>query len=508
MKNIIVLISFLAVFINYERGFSQTCDFDKWMFDEETNWCDDNPYILVFEDEFNGGNLNTDIWRTITGIARDEEFESQKAWHKPENIIVEDGLLKIISKKEYLPNMKVVTSWDPYEYKYVDFDYSTGEIWTKAKFGHGMYSARVKIPKGKGLWPAFWLFSSPWNEIDIFEFWNENNISGNYDPSKLSRIQHRNMWCDYDLNGGVYNCPTESKDKTDFSADFHIFTMIWSKYHVSWYVDGELSAYLYRFYKIDWTPVGCDIPEFDILFTRKSHPVNPMSIIFNVAIQNGYDNTGNNKAPDASTPFPTQMEVDWVRYHTKNPPPGNVVISSPSDLPLKSDEFNSVVGSNVTFNGNYPISSTGQLVAKAEGKLTLKKGFHAKNGSSFHASTGEIITNEPSNLKSASGLPDEVLSKIEASEKEIKEEIFTLQQTIRAYPNPSSDLVNIDFGTIDHTNYEMKVTNIYGQTFYSNNNISSSHIILSRNNFKSGVYFIELYNKETKDIQRIKIVFH
>jgi beta-glucanase (GH16 family) len=73
--------------------------------------------------------------------------------------------LKLVSKKEEPPIETVFNGSNE------TFRFSSGEIWTDEKFFHGVYTARVKLPKGKGFWPAFWLYSgNPWNEIDIFEF--------------------------------------------------------------------------------------------------------------------------------------------------------------------------------------------------------------------------------------------------------------------------------------------------------------------------------------------------
>lgn len=109
---------------------------------------------------------------------------------------IDNGIIKLITKEEYIYD-KVV----PYEpdnlilddgtYNKRGFDYTSGMIYSNRKFGYGKYEIKCKLPKGKGFWPAFWVFGGPdYNEIDVFEFWNEYNLGIYYDPSKLSKVAH------------------------------------------------------------------------------------------------------------------------------------------------------------------------------------------------------------------------------------------------------------------------------------------------------------------------------
>jgi beta-glucanase (GH16 family) len=268
-------------------------------------------WTLVFEDRFEGTRLDTAKWRAVYGVPRDLDFRDQKAWHLPENIDVSDGKLNIIARRQAMDSMPVVTSWEPFKMKHEDFEYTTGEVWSTQKFHYGRFEARVKIPKGKGFWPAFWTFGgNPWNEIDIFEFWNEYDFRGNVDPGKLSRVHHMNLWFDNNNDGLGTPC-SASYAGPDFSEDFHVFTMIWSPEHVSWYVDGELKRVVYQHYPFRGARPRCLYTEWDGEFFLNAFPQDPMSIVMNLAIQS------DRNAPDETTPFPARMEVDWVRYYKR-----------------------------------------------------------------------------------------------------------------------------------------------------------------------------------------------
>lgn len=99
--------------------------------DSTIQMCREEPWVLIFEDEFDGNSLDTNDWDIYVGVPRDPYFEDQKAWHQKENIDVSNGSLKIITRQEYKPNMQYIVSYNPLTYNTSDFDYTSGEIWSK-----------------------------------------------------------------------------------------------------------------------------------------------------------------------------------------------------------------------------------------------------------------------------------------------------------------------------------------------------------------------------------------
>ena len=238
------------------------------------------------------------------------------------------------------------------------------------------YEAKVRIPKGKGFWPAFWLYTGypKYNEIDIFEFWNEK--PGNYDPDPLSRIHHMNIHHDHDGDGNRSRCGDKYKDD-DFSTSDHVFALVWEPNKIEWYVDNDLKLASYKYSNILDQPYECTVPAFQTALENIIFPSDPMNIIFNFAIQSGTD------APDSQSVFPSQMSVDWVRYYKKSSVE-DITISNSSQLTLDDEIFNDLIGDNIEIDCNYTISSTQQLEIIAASSVTIESGFAAELGSALN----------------------------------------------------------------------------------------------------------------------------
>src|SRR5437868_3440087 len=68
----------------------------------EDGRCNESPYILVFEDNFDGNKLDSTKWRAVTGVVRDLEHKIAQQWYSPANIFVSDGTLKLITRRDTL----------------------------------------------------------------------------------------------------------------------------------------------------------------------------------------------------------------------------------------------------------------------------------------------------------------------------------------------------------------------------------------------------------------------
>lgn len=173
--------------------------------------------------------------------------------------------------------------------------YTSARIHTNGKvsFTYGKVEARMKLPAGAGIWPAFWtlgtdLASAGWpasGELDIMEFVGKtpNTVYGTAHGPGYSGAQGLNK--PYDLGKPV-------------ADDFHTYTLIKRPNEVIWQVDGV------EYHRI--TPAS--LPAGGTWAFEK-----PMFVILNLAI--GGDWPG---SPDAATVFPAQMKVDWVRVYKEN----------------------------------------------------------------------------------------------------------------------------------------------------------------------------------------------
>ena len=231
---------------------------------------------LVWSDEFDGSALDASKW---SPEVRDVWFnnELQATTSSRDNVTVTNGNLVITAKRE----------------AYNGRDFTSARINTKGKkdFVFGRIDTRAKLPKGKGMWPAIWMLGSndataTWpncGEIDIMELRGSspqiNNSTVHYGTNPTSDHQYKTT---------TYNLPGPG----DFASDYHIFTVIRSQDQMRWYVDGQL------YYSLNSGQVS-------------PYPFNnPFYMILNVAVGGDFD--GN---PDAGTPFPQQMLVDYVRYY-------------------------------------------------------------------------------------------------------------------------------------------------------------------------------------------------
>ncbi len=491
------------------RIYAQTiCEGQQVVPIETFNQCNYNSWKLVFEDNFDGNNLNLSTWE-LQAWAQGALYGnngSNQEYNTLDNIEVSNGVLKIIAKEETVQRKAI--SWKPDNEILEDglpnlrtYNYTSSNIWTKSKFSYGKFEARIKIPKGKGFWPAFWTFGgNPWNELDVFEFWNENDVFNHYDPSKLSKVHHMTAHYDFDNDGNTNKCETKYNG-VDFSQDFHIFTLIWEKNKIEWYVDGQLKRTDYRYYTMLGQTTGCTINAWTQYIMNIIYPIDPMAIILNLAIQHGTDDHENNKSPDNSTPFPSQMEVDWVKYYKKEPCQ-DVIITDASQFPLDNQIFNVIVGENIVIDCNYIVQSGQQLDIVAQNSITLKPGFHAKAGNIFHARIDPSVCD--SSLKN--GIVDTTNSPIENVLKNTTSVNESNLSDIKVYPNPNDGTFSIDFGHKDFRHYQIKVFDLKGGLVSSLNSLEKSFITLKMPDNTKGSFILYLLDIKNNDVISHKII--
>jgi beta-glucanase (GH16 family) len=499
-------LTFVILMICSSRIYAQTiCEGQQVVPIVTFNQCNTNPWVLVFEESFNGSSLDLSRWNYGPRIRYCGP--EQQYYTSGNNIEVSNGTLKLIAKKETVYARAV--DWLPDdEHLYCDgvdrgqnaryFYYTSGNIETNKKFSYGKYEARIKIAKGKGFWPAFWMYGGDpvYNEIDVFEFWNQDNIWGNYDPSLLSKVHNMTIHFDFDGDGNRSMCHTKYTG-VDFSQDFHVFTLIWEKNKIEWYVDGSLKRTDYRYYTILGQTTGCTINAWGQYILNKIYTRDPMHIILNFAIQSGSD------SPESSTVFPSQMEVDWVRYYQRNPCQ-DVNITDASQYPLDNQLYNVIVGEDVNINCDYTIPSGQQLDIVAKNSITLEPGFSTELGSIFSARIEPTVCG--SSLKSASvDNFQDTISTNKDIETQFTDKTF-LNEDIQIFPNPNEGCFIVDFGSKDYKNYNIVITQIEGKLIKSFKELNSSTINIDLSGNIKGVYVLYLLNNQDKSITTHKII--
>ena len=228
----------------------------------------DRPgWQLTFDDEFNGSGLDLQKWTPSDPWGHERNHELQA--YVKDAFDVQEGVLHIQARKQQA------------FYSGKQRDFTSGMMTTRGKFSqrYGRFEIRCRVPKGKGMWPAFWLLpdSPQWPpEIDALE------ILG-HEPNKVYLTQHfRDAQGKHGSHGGSWVGP-------DFSAGFHEFAVEWSPQAIVWFVDG--------------------VERFR---SEKDIPDGKMYVLVNLAV--GGDWPG---APDEATQFPADFAVDYVRVYQR-----------------------------------------------------------------------------------------------------------------------------------------------------------------------------------------------
>jgi beta-glucanase (GH16 family) len=230
----------------------------------------DKPgYALTFDDEFDGTSLDLTKWQrrykwgeaVINGELEayvDDAFSAQ------------NGILDIVGTHQQG------------QYAGQTLDYTSGVICSVHEQRYGYFEARLKMPKGQGLWPAFWLLGANGtagvNEIDIHELLGQ-------DPTTVYMTVHwgQSYSVGHMSDGSQFTGP-------DFSADFHTFGLEWDPDKIVWTIDGvERKRH-----------TGDGVPQVD------------MYVILNLAIGGGWPG-----APDGTTAFPANYSIDYVRAYER-----------------------------------------------------------------------------------------------------------------------------------------------------------------------------------------------
>lgn len=262
---------------------------------------------LVFEDNFDGTQIDTSKWYTCTGGWK-RNHANKPHYYKDENIVLGNGIVHLVVKREPGVHKGWFADEDDGKGGWRDhlFDYTSAIIETKVKYDHGYIEARCKMPAGPGFWPGFWMFGDG-GEIDIFEI---NSAK----PKKHYITVH--SWPD---NGLHKQYATFWRSSESFSDDFHVFSLEWDDWKLVFRVDGITRRVDYRYRTPDGKMVE-DITQYDPA-TAIENPIFPTGaqcIKLNLAIP--AENSTFMRMPTDKTPFPSSMDVDYFRIYLKEIP--------------------------------------------------------------------------------------------------------------------------------------------------------------------------------------------
>ena len=230
---------------------------------------------LVWSDEFTGSTINGGNWTYDLGNSGFGNNELQNYTNRSVNARAEGGMLVIEARRENLGGSA----------------YTSARLKTEGRQSFGVNTwveARIQVPQGQGIWPAFWMLGNSistvgWpscGEIDILEIRGQN-------PFQLIGTMH---WAD--ANGSHASFGTSINSPVSLAAGFHTYAIARTPTAIKWYLDGV------QYHEANIAGGINSTSEFQGQFF----------IILNVAVGGNFVGS-----PNAGTPFPQQMRVDYVR---------------------------------------------------------------------------------------------------------------------------------------------------------------------------------------------------
>ena len=242
---------------------------------------------LVWRDEFKGRKIDPKKWNVLL---REQSKHNELQYYLPDEVYLENGCLRLRSRVRDFGSQH----------------YTSGRVDTQGKLAlvYGRFEIRARLPGGKGLWPAHWLYpqnrdwpmeylmaeavangkerlipeARPWySEIDIMEFLG-------HEPNVIYGTLHY-----YTFDGQKKTSSVTWKSDRDYTRDFHLYALEWEPDALRWFLDGQL-----------------------IHTTTNGIPHTPHYLILNTAVGGNWP--GN---PDATTSFPQFHDIDYVRVYQR-----------------------------------------------------------------------------------------------------------------------------------------------------------------------------------------------
>lgn len=277
MKSYLIILTLCTVFI---FGGCRTSTMTKTKFDEEQLAAD--GYSKIFEEDFSLGLRQWKIW---TGGAYNEELQ----YYRTDNLIITDGILEIRPKKEWVTGPVL-----PGHLELSDYNYTSGRIESKFEIApitptqKIRISARIQMPEGYGMWPAFWLLAqngSRHSEIDITETTGGSRsfiINSHYSDDSAENNSHPGK------------TPKKIRSGKSLTDSFHIYELIWTQDSLIFILDGKIIA-----------EKEASHPHFGYI---KQLYQDPQHLVLNVAIGGNMFNRLKKDNIETSS-----MYVDWVK---------------------------------------------------------------------------------------------------------------------------------------------------------------------------------------------------
>lgn len=253
----------------------------NYVFDE--NVLTSSGWTKVFNDDFTTADYSN--WNIWTGGA----FNNELQYYQAANLsITENNYLNITAKKQ-----TVTGATTPFNTRTKRFNYTSARLETKALYSASTATpkvrmvARIKLPAGYGMWPAFWSYGDPWpteGEIDILEARGQDPMT----------YQTNYFYGTTANNNLVQNATAVITSSLNLQSGFHVYELIWEQNSLTFLLDGQVAD----------VKTGSYVPN---LFGKKE------KIVLNLAVGGNFFSR-----LTTSKIVPGTMQVDWVKVFTSN----------------------------------------------------------------------------------------------------------------------------------------------------------------------------------------------
>lgn len=268
----------------------------------------------VWIDEFEGDQLDVNKWKPEVSCWGGGNDERQCFTGRPENVLVEDGILALKAREETFTGPRFPEGFPGAPGGERTQTYTSGKVRTRglASWQYGRFSARMKLPDGQGTWPAFWMMS----EDEVYGTWP---LSGEIDIMEAINLETPCADCPGGIErrtSGALHFGSAIPDNTYLYLDttidveigpsdaWRVYAVEWAEGSMQWFVDDQI------FMRIESDAWFTTAPSAE---GRPHAPFDqPFYLMMNLAVGGNLAEKKNGAGFDPDS-FPAELLIDWVK---------------------------------------------------------------------------------------------------------------------------------------------------------------------------------------------------
>ena len=272
----------------------------------------DHRWSVVWRDDFEGDVLDRSKWAPEQSCWGGGNNERQCYTDRQNNVSVRDGVLYLRAQEEAFTGPLYPEGMSGSSDAVRTQEYTSGKVRTRglASWKYGRFSARIRVPRGLGTWPAFWMMP----EDDVYGSWP---LSGEIDIMEAINIDAPCVGCPGGVQqatsaalhfgdtapGNTYLHAELAPDELNSPAEnWRIYSLEWGEGVLQWFVDEKV---VMRLTSEDWYTA-----------TEPENPIAPFDqafyLMLNLAVGGNLPERSENGGFDPAS-FPASLQVDWVQ---------------------------------------------------------------------------------------------------------------------------------------------------------------------------------------------------